>query len=264
MSENESEFDGMLMNIAERRRGIDPLLDSVFGFLRRKTDFFKGASSIAAAEKTLMESFKKHVALAEQEMAKEKAKEQKKKAKAAAESKKKEEAEAAKTAGVIEDPNKDGMVIEEVTEDEPVVVEEAKPADSKPSAEKVTDVEVKDGDAEEEDDPNKIKPNGGNGGDMEGYSWIQTLEELTVTVPVPGNMKGKDVVVDISKTNLKVGLKNKPAILEGKLSKTVNAEDAIWTLETTPAGKSIVITMEKTNQMEWWGAVVEEGREDDV
>jgi len=207
----------------------------------------------------LMDNFRKHAAIAEESMAKEKAKEEKKKAKAEAEKKKKAEAEAAKAATVIDDPNKDGMVIEEVADDEPVVeakVVEAKP-DSKPSAEKVTDVEVKDGDAEEEDDPNKIKPNAGNGGDMEGYSWIQTLEELTVTVPVPGNMKGKDVVVDITKTNLKVGLKNKPAILEGKLSKTVNAEDAIWTLETTPAGKSIVITMEKTNQMEWWGAVVE-------
>ena len=39
------EFDGMLMNIAERKRGIEPMLDTVFGFLRRRTDFFKGKAS---------------------------------------------------------------------------------------------------------------------------------------------------------------------------------------------------------------------------
>ena len=41
-SSDESEFDGLLMNVAERRRGIEPMLDTVFGFLRRRTDFFKG------------------------------------------------------------------------------------------------------------------------------------------------------------------------------------------------------------------------------
>ena len=41
---DDAEFDGFLMNIAERKRGIDPMLDVVFGFLRRRTDFFKGAN----------------------------------------------------------------------------------------------------------------------------------------------------------------------------------------------------------------------------
>jgi len=114
----------------------------------------------------------------------------------------------------------------------------------------------KDGD-EEEDDPNKLKPNSGNGGDYEQYSFTQTLEELTITVPVPGNLKGSHIVCDIGKKKLKLGIKGKPPVLDGELAKTVNAEDAIWTLEPTPAGKNVVITMEKTNQMEWWSHVVE-------
>ena len=102
-----------------------------------------------------------------------------------------------------------------------------------------------------------MKPNDGNGGDMPEYSWTQTLEELTITVPVPGNMKGSHIICDIQKKKLVVGIKGKDAILSGELTKTVNAEDAIWTLEPTKAGKNVVITLEKTNQMEWWSAVVE-------
>ena len=33
-------FDGFFMNIAQQHQGIDALLDSFFGFLARKTDFF--------------------------------------------------------------------------------------------------------------------------------------------------------------------------------------------------------------------------------
>jgi len=41
---NDEKFDGMYMQIAQQARGIDPLLNSMFSFLRRKTDFFAGAN----------------------------------------------------------------------------------------------------------------------------------------------------------------------------------------------------------------------------
>merc|ERR1712146_828178 len=114
MSEADSnEFDGLLMNIAERRRGIDPMLDSVFGFLRRRTDFFKGVETKGRAEEAVMNAFRKHQELAEREEAKKK-KEQKKKEKEKKKAPKMEELWPNK---VIADPNKDGMIIEEVDED---------------------------------------------------------------------------------------------------------------------------------------------------
>jgi hypothetical protein len=36
----ENKFDGILMTIIQQKGNIDGFFDSVFGFLRRKTDFF--------------------------------------------------------------------------------------------------------------------------------------------------------------------------------------------------------------------------------
>ena len=66
------------MNIAQQQRGIEPLLDTVFSFLRRKTDFFSGASP-DVVEKTVLASVKKHMSLAKRDAAYQKKKAEEKK-----------------------------------------------------------------------------------------------------------------------------------------------------------------------------------------
>jgi hypothetical protein len=46
MAEQDQKFDGHFMSIAQQANGIEPLMDYLFGFLRRKTDFFSGASTV--------------------------------------------------------------------------------------------------------------------------------------------------------------------------------------------------------------------------
>lgn len=50
-------FDGLYMNLAQQNQGIDNLLESFFGFLRRRTDFFTGASQSMLEESLLKVSF---------------------------------------------------------------------------------------------------------------------------------------------------------------------------------------------------------------
>ena len=68
------------MNMAQQMGGIEPLLDSFFGFMRRKTDFFVGAMSGEAAEEQVMKAFSKNKARSEEDVRERAAKEKKRKA----------------------------------------------------------------------------------------------------------------------------------------------------------------------------------------
>jgi HSP20 family molecular chaperone IbpA len=46
------------------------------------------------------------------------------------------------------------------------------------------------------------------------YKWTQTLEEAEVSVPIPGNLKARDLVVELKKNHIKVGVKGQQAIID--------------------------------------------------
>lgn len=46
------------------------------------------------------------------------------------------------------------------------------------------------------------------------YKWTQTIGELDITAPIPGNIKGRDLDVKITKTGIKAGIKGQDAIIE--------------------------------------------------
>ncbi|RWW03653.1 hypothetical protein BHE74_00057807 [Ensete ventricosum] len=68
--------------------------------------------------------------------------------------------------------------------------------------------------AEAEEKKNLRKPNSGNGLDFDDYSWTQTLQDVTVNIPVPQGTRSKFVTCEIKKTHLKVGLKGQPLIID--------------------------------------------------
>ncbi|KAL9122329.1 MAG: hypothetical protein Q9187_001121 [Circinaria calcarea] len=90
------------------------------------------------------------------------------------------------------------------------------------------------------------------------YKWTQTIGDLDITVPVPSNLKGKDINVVISKTKLKVGIKGQDPIIDGDFPHPIHTDESTWTLETTSSTttKEIALHLDKTNKMEWWPNVI--------
>ena len=102
-------------------------------------------------------------------------------------------------------------------------------------------------DAEEK---KKLKPNYGNGCDLENYKWTQTLQEIELRVVFKNvaSIKSRDVNVVINKKTLKVGLKGQPPVIDGELNGDIKTDDSLWTIDKN----QVVVTFEKVKQMNWW------------
>ncbi|KAI0198274.1 nuclear movement protein [Astrocystis sublimbata] len=98
------------------------------------------------------------------------------------------------------------------------------------------------------------------------YKWTQTIAELDILISgIPGNLKGRDLVVELKKQKISAGIKGQPPILSGDLAHAILTEDSTWTLTTSPDGtKTIEIHLDKANKMEWWAHVVTSAPKIDV
>ncbi|EPS57644.1 salt tolerance protein 5-like protein [Genlisea aurea] len=128
------------------------------------------------------------------------------------------------------------------------------PASAKPKDDvKDAVMEERETKSEKEDDNGRRVPNKGNGLDLDNYSWVQSLQEVTVSVPVPSGTKSRFIVCEIKKNHLKVGVKGQPPIINGDLYESVKVDDCFWSLEDQ---KSVSVLLTKQNQMEWWKYLV--------
>ncbi|XP_033226174.1 nuclear migration protein nudC [Belonocnema kinseyi] len=260
MPKDQEQFDGMLLAMAQQHQGgVQDLLDTIFSFLARKTDFYTGGGE-GAAEKLVMSIFKRHEATAVTKTETEKAEraEQEKKRRERLEKKRKEEQAAEK----METDSK----IVELTDEQAAKLQEE--IDNKKAAQKLeavassssmeSEITTKLEDLEEEEDESekgKLKPNNGNGADLPNYRWTQTLQEVEIRVPlnVSFTVKPRDVAVQISKKHLTCGVKGQPPIIDGDFPHEVKLEESTWVIED---GKTLLINLEKINKMQWWAHVV--------
>ena len=267
---NDDRFDGLYLNVAQQTRGIDPLLDTMFSFLRRKTDFFKGPAGQGPEEAIakVTSVLQKHVDLYREIQAKEQARmEKEKKVKAEKERKRREKEEKERAASAESPGAAEEDVIElgdggfDVSSDAHSVSGKSPQSENsksnlKPAPPQDSNAKGKgkdDSDEEEDSSPAPV----GNGGTVDGkYTWTQTLSELNVTIDVPEGTRGRDLSITITKRHLKIGLKSQaPTLLvNAPLTKTIICDDSFWTVED---GSRLAINLQKLNQMEWWDSVCE-------
>ncbi|KAK4239912.1 HSP20-like chaperone [Achaetomium macrosporum] len=97
------------------------------------------------------------------------------------------------------------------------------------------------------------------------YKWTQTIGDLDISISVPGNIKGRDVAVDIKKESISAGIKGQEPILKGTLPHAIRVDDSTWTLSAAPDGNKVIeIHLDKVNKMEWWAHVVTDAPKIDV
>ncbi|XP_062705072.1 nuclear migration protein nudC-like [Aedes albopictus] len=252
MSTDEGKFDQVLFTLAEQHPGgVPDLLATIAGFLNRKTDFFTGGDK-GDWEKLVLKIFRKEAEIA-QDVARKKREEREAAERRRAEARRKKEEEERLQ------QEQQSAAITELTDAEAEKMQQEiaaeKSNESKPETAATPDAEEKKDDDEEPEDKGKLKPNHGNGCDLEKYSWTQTLQELELRVPfdVKFTLKAKDVVVNIQRKSLKVGLKGHPPVIDGELHAEVKMEESLWHLDKN----TVVVTLDKINQMNWWNRLVE-------
>ncbi|CAH1368814.1 nuclear migration protein nudC [Tenebrio molitor] len=241
------QFDSLFLSIAQHHpQGASQLLDTFVSFLSRKTDFFTGGEE-GAWEKLVMGTFSKYEKISRKKHESEiKERREREAAKKAAAAKKLEE-EKVKPAEITEltDAEAEKLQAELDAKKSPPMETNGEPA---PAVEKIEEDE----DASE---VGKIKPNSGNGCDLDKYKWTQTLQDLEVRIPLKINFraKQKDLVVSLTKKHLTCGIKGQPPIVDDDFPHEIKLEESTWVIED---GHTLLFNLEKINKMNWWAKLV--------
>ncbi|KHJ46945.1 CS domain protein [Trichuris suis] len=243
-------YDGPLFTIAQDLGAGGPkILDVLFSFLARKTDFYN-VPDLKKVEKALIEKFNAYKdvglknAISKQREREEQ--ERKRREKIAAEKQKREQE--LQSNKIVE------LTDEEASElSAKLQKNQPEKKDDSHTKNEVHPTQSTDSDKEDELSPGCLRPNSGNGADLPDYSWTQTLKEVQVPLKTKVPLKSRDVHCVIDAKHLKVGVRGQPPIIDGELYNKIKIEESMWTLED---GKVAAVHLEKLDKMNWWEKLV--------
>jgi hypothetical protein len=141
--------------------------------------------------------------------------------------------------------------IQEITDEEAEKIKKTKDDDDADDDE--VDLTKKDDEDFDKLTPGTMKPNEGNGGEAEHYTWQQTLQDVDVRVRIPVGTTSKQVICEFKKTKWVFGLKGQPPMIDGELYGEVQTDDCVWTMEDKT---TVLVSFTKRSDMEWWDCVV--------
>ncbi|XP_018571758.1 nuclear migration protein nudC [Anoplophora glabripennis] len=161
------QFDNLFLSIAQHHpQGASQLLDTFVNFLGRKTDFFIGGEE-GAWEKLVMSTFKKYEKISRDHHETELKGKREKEARLKAAAAKKAEQETIKSAEITELTDAEAEKLQAEID----ANKSSQPAQPAPTTETIED-------DEDESEKGKLKPNQGNGCDLDKYRWTQTLGDI--------------------------------------------------------------------------------------
>ena len=125
------------------------------------------------------------------------------------------------------------------------------------NVEKIATETVKEIKEEKQEDSGKMKPGYGNGGATNSYTWTQhDIKEIGITIPIPSNIKGRDIIFKHTAKDLLIQIKGKEPIINGEFYQPIKADSLIWTIDESKEGKIISITLEKADTYKWWECII--------
>ena len=237
------EMDEMFMHTAQRCGGIEPLLESFFGFLKRRTDFYvvhdgkentryEAGFGPGKAEAMVRGAFGKHAL---------------KPLKGSDIERSAEAARRGCEASMIERADRRARK------------PPPPPVPAKPTA---SGADGQFDGVRYNDEGQQIPV--GNGGVAEFYTWTQTLAETTVTVDAPPGTRSKDVTCKITAGRISLRIAGVDDVLEGELYDKIKDDDSMWTLDHADDGRAaVVLTFEKTRET-WWRSVLKDAPKRDM
>lgn len=99
-----------------------------------------------------------------------------------------------------------------------------------------------------------MRPNSGRGGSESGYSWTQTLSEVTVTIPVVSKSARAHVKCSMTDNHVMVLVNNSKPILRGKLFASISSDGSFWDFDRDEG--IITLHLEKKDIIAWWSCVI--------
>jgi len=268
----------VLLNIAGQLGGIEPLFDTMFSFLYRKTDYFhvmqpgdKIGFKAGVAKLILQRSFEKFerqaaIVAADKERAAPKPA-------AAADVEPKAAPPKAELKGAPPPPS-DASPAAASAPVAPASAPATKTAAAATAAAPDGAVPVSDAaDAKSALAAEKAAAPY-NGGQCANFSWEQTLSDVTIHAPVPVGTKARDIVCTIGRSHLVLKLKNAPQPIVdadypcdarngSEVWERVKAVDCYWNLSTSSGQPTVSVYLEKERES-WWKSAVHGAEEIDT
>ncbi|XP_019937858.2 nudC domain-containing protein 3 [Paralichthys olivaceus] len=267
-------YDNALLGILQHVGNIQDFLQIYFGFLYRKTDFYRLLSGPSdkmgfppgVAEKMVLKTYKLFEKVAEHDRERQLSEMQKRaesrcvpqavqELEVATEPPKETEEQSAKAPQTESSPPDAGHV------SAPAASEATAPG---PIAQGDQAAAASTNSAEQSQERFQCDPDSYNGAVRENYSWSQDFTDVEVRVFVPKTVvKGKQVSVSLQTSSMRVCVRDgakEETLMEGEFMHKINTENSLWSLEP---GSCVVLSLNKTSEV-WWNAVLKGEKEIDI
>lgn len=273
-------YDNALLGILQHVGNIQDFLQIYFGFLYRKTDFYRLLSSPndqmgfppGVAEKMVLKTYKLFEKMAEHDRERQ-----------LSELRRRQESQCVPPPAVqelevtAEETGEQNTEAAQAQSSSSLAPKVSAPASSEATGSSEPDSSSGGGSgqssqgaaassnsAEGSQDAYQSNSDSYNGAVRENYSWSQDYTDVEVRVLVPKTVvKGRQVSVNLQTSSIRVCVRDgaeEKTLMEGEFTHKINSENSLWSLEP---GKCVVLSLSKTSEV-WWNAVLKGEKEIDI